>query len=355
MMGVAALVASTMYAQTPSTQTKNEMQLTFDNGVFLSSPEYVFDAYFSALVMQPTGSNLHYTARANPLPVPSPNWQIYEIDTDYHFGFDVGIEGVFKEANTNVRLTWERFHSSDSDSVQVPSSDMVGPFFEIGPDAAVYKAATGKVTYRFDTVSLLTGIFLSFGKIMESSLLCGVGYAHIKQTLYTTHSSLNGETVRTINVPSSFDGAGPQIGMDASYKIYDGLRLTAGLLGSFFVGPQKNSTTYKATSPALAALEIPPPNYQGTSVQNKTILVPGFDGKLGLAYQNTFKDHYAIKIEAGYRTQVYIDAIQSIDMGSEVTTPPVIVDTVGVYARTFDQTLSNFALAGPYFTLEFGF
>lgn len=38
-------------------------------------------------------------------------------------------------------------------------------------------------------------------------------------------------------------------------------------------------------------------------------------------------------------------------MGSEVVTPPVAPDTIGV----FEQSPSNFALAGPYFMLDVGF
>src|SRR5579885_2360660 len=106
--------------------------------VFISSPSTIFEIEFTALILQPTASNLHYAAEADPFPLPSPNWTIHDIDTDYHFGFDIGISGRFQELGTTLNLDWEHYHSSDSGSVSLPSSEMVGPFFAIGPDVAPY-------------------------------------------------------------------------------------------------------------------------------------------------------------------------------------------------------------------------
>ncbi|MGE5196733.1 MAG: hypothetical protein ACM3JI_05330, partial [Anaerolineae bacterium] len=72
--------------------------------VFLTSPNYCFAFQFSALFLQPTSSNLHYVAEALPLPAPTPNWRIYEIHPDYHFGFDVGLNAMFHKTNTNLML-----------------------------------------------------------------------------------------------------------------------------------------------------------------------------------------------------------------------------------------------------------
>jgi hypothetical protein len=108
-------------------------------------------------------------------------------------------------------------------------------------------------------------------------------------------------------------------------------------------------------SPALGSVGVTPPNVQSTKVQKKTQLVPAITTKLGLNYIFSFCSHSMVRLEAGYEAQVYLNAIQSVDMGSEVITPPVVPDTIGVFARTFRQTLSNFSLTGPYFRLEAGF
>jgi hypothetical protein len=87
-------------------------------------------------------------------------------------------------------------------------------------------------------------------------------------------------------------------------------------------------------------------------------MVPGFEGKLGLAYDFEFCRHYMVTLEAGYQAQIYLNSIRSIDICSEVDLGAVAAEingTTGVYARTFSRTISDFALAGPYLTLALGF
>lgn len=324
--------------------------------VFLSSPASCFEISGSALFLQPTGSHLNYAAEAQPIPVPSPNWKIHGIDTGYHVGFDVGLRGNFHCTNTNLALDWEHFHSTDSASSTVfLSTNMIGPFFEIGPDAAPYVKAHGKATFHFDEVDLDYGIFLNLGDRLLMNLYSGVSFMRIEQVLHSKFVSADGSTVRIIKVPSSFMGFGPQLGFDFTYRIVDGFHFNGAADGSLFVGTQKNHTKFEAFSPALAGLGITPPNEQKTNVHSRTQVVPGFEGKLGLSYVYNYGQHYMFKIEAGYQAQIYLNAIQSVDIGSEVITPPFLPDIVGVFARTFEQNLSNFALAGPYLTIDLGF
>lgn len=323
--------------------------------VFLSSPDYTFAVEGSVLYLQPTASNVHYVAEAETLPAPSPNWIISDIHADYHFGFDVGVSGVFHSTHTMLMLNWERLHAEDSNSKTVAAADMVGPFFEIGPDATPYSTATGKVDFHFDEVSLDYGVLVNFGSRTQTNFFAGVSYVSIKETLTSEYISSGGSFTRTITSPSKFQGAGPQLGMNFSYDIASGFRLVGDGAAALYVGPMKNSTTYDSTSPLLAPLGISPSNVQGTTVGSRTQVVPGFEGKLGFAYCYNFAEHYMFSLEAGYEAQIYLNAIQSVDMGSEVTLNTIAAPSVGVYARTFQRTLSNFALAGPYLTLSLGF
>ena len=322
--------------------------------VFLSAPCHTFEIDFTALVVQPTGSHLHYAAEADPLPAPSPHWKIHDIDTDYHFGFNVGIGMISHCTNMDLRINWEHFHSSDSASVNVGSTNMIGPFFEIGPDAEPYRQASGTVTFHFDQANIISGLYVNFGDRLKTNLFGGVNFARIKQTLSSFYSDFSGDS-RSIVTPSLFSGAGPQLGMNFCYQIAQGFHLTGGSSGSLLVGPQKNNTTYKSISPLQVGAGVTPPNPQTTTGKQQTQVVPGFEGKLGLSYVFNFCDHYMVKLEAGYKAEIYLNAIQSVDMGSEVIDLTPSVSAVGVYARTFQNNLSNFALAGPYFTLDIGF
>lgn len=334
--------------------------------VTLSSPSYTFEMYFSGLALQPFANNLDYAAEALPFnygdaqPAVSPSWVIPVISPDFHFGFDVGVAGVFESANSNLMLNWERFHSSnDSDSIVVDSSNnMVGTFFEIGPDASDYKQGKGTVSFHFDEVNLNYGTFVNFGSLLHMNLFSGVGFTRLVQHRFTTISNLSETTIRTLDVPAKFIGAGPQLGLNFQYKIACGFQFVGMTRGTLFVGNFKNHTTFTTASQDLVDLGDQSPNVQSTSVHKKTGIVPGFEGKLGFAYEYLFRQHYALKVEAGYQAQIYINAIRSVDMGSEVALGmigSVGTATTGVYARTFQRTVSDFGLAGPYATLNLAF
>lgn len=334
--------------------------------VQVENPGYTFGMHFVGLAMQPYANNLDYGAEALPFnygdaqPAVSPSWLIPTISTDYHFGFDVGIAGVFHCANSSLSLNWERYHSpTDSSSLAVDNASyMIGTFFEIGPDASVYKKATGTVKFHFDEVNLNYGTFVRFGELLEMNLFTGVSFGRIVQHRFTTLSDLPERVIRTLDVPTKFTGAGPQLGIDFKSKIYKGLQFVGNTRGSLYVGTFKNSTTYTTSSYILQDLNDINPNVQTTMVYNKGGIVPGFEGKLGFAYEYLFQDNYLFQIEVGYQAQIYLNAIRSIDMGSEVTLASgaaIGSAATGVYARTFDRTVSDFALAGPYATANFAF
>lgn len=334
--------------------------------VTLANPKYTFETSFSGLALQPFANNLDYAAEALPFnygnaqPAVSPSWVIPTISPDIHFGFDVGIAGVFHGVQSNLMLNWERFHSSgDSNSITVASTNnMVGTFFEIGPDASTYKKGTGTVSFHFDEVNLDYGTFVRFGKQLRMNLFAGVGFGRLVQHISTTISDLSETVIRTIDIPSKFIGAGPQLGFNFNYKIVKGFQFVGATRATLFVGTFKNSTTYSTQSNALVLLGDENPNIQTTTVDNKGGIVPGFEGKLGLAYKYLYRKNYMFNIEAGYQAQLYTGAIRSIDMGSEVALAAagsVGSSTVGVYARTFDRTVSDFGLAGPYATIDLAF
>jgi len=132
------------------------------------------------------------------------------------------------------------------------------------------------------------------------------------------------------------------------YSIYTHLYFTGKASTSLLLGRIKNRTAFQSVSPALPALGIIPPNTQSTSTETKTQIVPNVDIQLGFTYLAPLYEEYALQLQAGYQALLYINPIQSVDMGSQVITPPVASSTVGVFARTFKRTLSNFGLAGPY-------
>jgi hypothetical protein len=323
--------------------------------VFLSHPAYSFLVSFQALALKPSASNLHYSVQADPLPLPSPNWRVHEVHPEYHFGFDVGLREEFHHINSCLTLDWEHFDSLDSNRAYLPSEEMIGPFFEIGPDASAYTKAKGHGFFRFNEVDLDYRIHVNFGDRLKTELFAGVSFVKIRQITHALFSDVSGSNIRAIKVPSLFWGVGPQVGFEFCYRIVKGFQWVGKGKASLYAGRMKNHTNYKSATPALIPLGIMPPNEQRVDVSNRSQVVPGFEGRLGAAYAYSFCKHYMFKVEIGYQAQIYLNAIQSTDIGSQVIIPPVPQNTVGVYARTFQRTLSNFALAGPYATIDFAF
>lgn len=333
--------------------------------VYLSAPKHSFEIDFDALYIQPTASNLDFAAEADPFtfgqpqPEVSPNWIIHQINPSYCFGFNLGIAGVFHGSNSTLMANWERVHTGTSHkSVQVPSDDMIGPFFEIGPDAGLYKESKGSVWFHFDEANLDYGTYVQLGDRLKTNLFAGGSFVRIHEHRHTAYTNFGTDPYRTITVPSTFIGGGPQVGVDFAYKIAGGFKFIGDTRATLYVGNISFKTTYSTTSTELTDAGDFNPNVQSTKDDGRVGLVPGFETKLGFAYDWQFKCHYMVKLQLGYQAQIYLNALRSIDMGSEVDLPAVgSVGTgaTGVYARTFERVISDFALAGPFATLDLGF
>lgn len=317
---------------------------------------YSFDLQASVLILKPGSTSINYAAEATPLPLVSPHWNIFDIQPHYHVGFDLGLNLMFHERDTNLLLNWEHFKSSSSALQQVSSQNMIGPFFEIGPDAEPYKNAAGEVHFRFDEVHLRYGQLVDIGCYSHANIFAGVSFVRIEQNLLSTYANESGNAVRTITTPSKFTGAGPEVGVDFSYCIIDTMSLVGKTAVTLLAGKINNNTIYSSTSPLLAPLGATSPNIQTTTVGKRSQIIPGFEERIGFSYaHSSYCGNYWLQLEVGYQAQIYINAIQSVDMSSQVVTPPVASSTIGVFARTFHKTVSNFSLGGPYVSFSVGF
>lgn len=316
--------------------------------------EREFDIYIKAIYLQAVSNKLNYAVEAFATPLPSPDWRIYDLQTGYHPAFEVAATGTFRHGK--IMVDWEHFQSEDKDSVKVSSNSyMVGPLFEIGPDGSIFKSVHGKVKFNLDTINLNFYAPFKINSSLELSVYGGIGYVDLSQ-MTSSYYANNKETItRTVRVPTSFWGIGPQTGLAINYHITDSFSFTGRGKAALFVGNLKSHTKFTTVSPTQKKLDIPDPNIQTTKTDNRTDVVPGFKAQLGLNYSWMLSCNFSVEIEAGYQIEVYLDAIQSDDLSSEVITPPILPNTVGVYARTFRRTVSNFALSGPYLSVHASF
>ena len=361
----ACLLASTLMAAkkqpTPPPEPTVTKQCCHDR---FKESGITYGFFAEYLYLQPNGSDLYYAAEAIGLdesiavPVVSPNWKVKEINPNYHSGFEVGAHVSFNITDFNLALSWERLHGHDSASFTASSAPgfMVGPFFDIGPNSVEYKVAKGKARFQFDGVDLRFGKELCFFKNFYLQFFAGASYTRIHQSLTSTYSNLDNPISRTVKYSSTFWGAGPQMGLDYKFRIYHSFFFTGNSTFSLYMGRLQNDNSFKSRTPELAILGIPQPNHQKTTVPNRTQLVPGFEQKLGFSYVATW-DKVRALFEIGYQCQIYLDAVQTVDMTAPQVLPalaPTAPD-VGVFAVGFERTLSNYILTGLYATVGIDF
>ncbi len=311
--------------------------------VFLAESPYSLEAHFSALFLRPT-SILDYAAEAPPRPS-SQRTRIFDINPDFHFGFDVGFDAVVSGTNTSIAFDWKHLRSAHSAAHNALRENVIGPLFAIGESD--YKKARGHVNFKFDEITVTAGQLVHFGDCLQTNLFAGVRFARIRQCLLSRFANTDKSIVRTLEAPSQFMGTGLLIGFSFAYNFLSNLYFTGNASAALLVGSIHNQTDFTAISPTI-------PPVQSTAVQKRRCTVPTFEDKIALAWYFGIGEA-RMSIEAGYFITLFINALQSINISNDVITLPKGPDAARVFAHTFHRTASNFALSGPYVTVSLAY
>jgi hypothetical protein len=240
--------------------------------------------------------------------------------------------------------------------ISYATGNMVGPIYDIGPNSSSYKSAEGNGVFEFDEANLLVEKSICFVKDLILGLDLGLSFARIEQRITSFYSNVGASTSRTIDSSSTYWGIGPQFGLNLDYRLAYDLYLTGASSWSLYMGPIKNRVIYESNAPGLAIVGVAEPNTQQNQIPTRSQLIPGFEERLGLTYKHAFKN-CNLKIGAGYVFQIYLNAVQSMDMLTQAVPDfdPGNLPPLAVFALTFNRTLSNFILTGPYASLAIGF
>ena len=315
-----------------------------DNNVYLTLPDTVFNGYYRALLLQPTSSSLCYAVEIDAISPESPSWKVHDVHTQCNYASELGLGFIFCERNAKLKVNWLHLTSQDKNSIKDIAPDVVGPFFDVDPTDTPFTNARGRAKFTFDSACINYGVLVTFGSYLHTHLYGGVAGIKLRQDLSTTFFNDDQTIVRKIKTPSRFWGVGPQLGMECCYTICGGFQVVGEGAASLLVGGLTNHTKYQAFSPDL----VTAPNLQSISTPQRTGVVPAFEGRLGLNYSWMVRGCYNVNIEGGYKACLYMNAVQSVDIASEVAAAP----STGVYANTFKRTVGNFALAGPYLSIN---
>lgn len=322
-----------------------------------------FEFTLGAIYMQPTSSNLTYfnvrsTSTVTGTPIATfETSNDYAIDPGYDWGFVVGLGYVIPNTANDVRLDWMYFHNDYNDSTLAagtvgPTSDFDVLFWPSGDDAGsgdMAFNASAKVQYDFDAVDLTFGQYVNIGPRLQTRLFAGLRYMRLNDdlTLNYTEASFDSTTttsttqVQSGELNSSFNGLGPLFGVRADYYIGAGFGVsgafdTALLVGEVsLAGNQTNLTLTDITGTTTTTVSSEDLNWD-----NNNVVAPGFDAKFGLNYKYQFNNGTLIGLELGYQVTKYIDVVEQLDRGSDVS------------PDRFDTDVTNFGLNGPYLTLN---
>ena len=304
------------------------------------------------------------------------DWEAQAFNPSYASAYELGLVYQLQENTLNASIDWIHLNSRDSSYKQGNQTlnevnlAFVAPPFEMSPPVFGIRRADAELKNNFDNVTInLEKIFSISEDWISAKLTGGINLLYVKQNISTTFSDLVGSEPTPFTYPlpadpsftfnvqsiSQFMGAGPDIGLSGQLELFKGLSLVGAASGSLNVGTTSVQENFRATSDRLTR--------RGTGVSkqqiitpNKTQVVPGFDGKLGLMYQIKSKQIPGFSIEGGYRLMSYLNAISTtapqtlVQPGTNPEIPEFSTGTMAIVSTT--QQDRPFNLNGPYLALK---
>jgi len=334
------------------------------------------DIHASLLYLQPTNNDLKYAVFVFNTQPYDQDWAYQVLNSPYVPAFEIGGDYAFANSAYHVSLDWMHLSSTNSASKQanpavtLSTVQFVAPPYDVGPAVFGIKHVDSSVSFKFDNVGLHAARAFEFDNgTLQTKLFTGINLLNIKQTVTTRFSDYPGAlptsvTYGTLPDPSySFQtankseylGAGPDFGIDVLYRMNYGFSMVTQAQGLLTVGRIRSSDQFTSTSARLMEVGIPL-SQQLLSSPDMTQVVPGFDAKLGLAYQFTSINLPNLAIEAGYCVAVYMNAISNLNpsnlvqVGTNNGTPEFATGTMAI--QSTDSRQSTLSFNGPYVDLK---
>lgn len=330
----------------------------------------------SVLYLKPMSNNHTYAYYVSGTQPYSQSWHAQSIDPSYSPGFDLAYLHEVYPKELNLAIDWVHLNSKNSDSksgndtLSLRGIAFLGPPFEMSPPVFSIREVSAEIKYNFDSVKLNLEKVLDVSKTWyKAKLTAGLNALYIKQQMLTTFGHLVGAlpTDFSYALPpdpnysfnlasvSQYTGLGPILGFVGELSLCQNLSLVGVASGTLTAGTLSVQENFVATSNELNFLGLGT-NKQQITTPNKTQVVPGFDGKLGLEYLINLKNVSHFSLEGGYRFASYLNAISTttpqtlVQPGQNPTIPEFATGTMAIVSVA--QTDRPFNLNGPYFTLN---
>jgi hypothetical protein len=228
----------------------------------------------------------------------------YFIQAGYRISHHYDVEASWAQYNSNLSDSFSIDGSSTS-TIGLTTSNRFG-FTPIPAGATAFAESKQNINYSVFDANL--GQYHDITEMLRARIFAGIRYAKIDADVdnlyFTNPTSL---TVMD-DYDSSFNGVGPEIGLDLEYKVWHTIGVVGHLAGSFLIG-QQDASSNVYNDDFSAQVEV-----KGDSTAR---MIPGLDAKLGANWNVPYAyEKVSFGIEAGYQVAYYWDVIDQIQFTS---------------------------------------
>lgn len=316
-----------------------------------------------ALFLRPGGSN-DYATQVTPFdstvatPILSPSWQPKGIRPDFSAGFLLNYRHLFSNNGTDINVYWAHLRTKDGESPYVdrqppPAQQMIGPFWDLGPNNGPTSHVYGRLNTNYDVFNVEIGKTINYLPNLSSRIFAGISGLGLQQQAESFFAGVDpilGFYSFDLSTSSKYKAAGIRFGIDGEYQGFYNINPVGLLAGTLYIGSMKPATNTYGTGIILAKAGIPV-NHQSIVHSSYIQAVPAIDAKLGLKYSRQFNEKI-FAVEAGYQASVYVNAVQNYVPSTFVPASLGIVSG-SVFLQSLLKTTDSFSLDGPYLTASF--
>lgn len=249
------------------------------------------------------------------------------INPGYDWGYFLAF-GYKISKHYDLQASWSQYDSSDTDGVGVtgPASLWTSNLNEIVLADGETASASTSESLKVQAFDANLGQYHNITKMLTVRPFLGVGYAKVQSKTQNVYADAAG-TLTGDEYNSTFSGAGPEVGFDALYEVYQQLGVVGHFGTAFLIGNQDTDSQVTAETNFI--------DYKGES---ETRMVPAINAKLGLSWDSLYSHKsFGVGIEGGYQVAYYFNAVNQVQAISE---------------GQVDSNYSSVGVMGPYLNLS---
>jgi hypothetical protein len=258
-------------------------------------------------------------------------------DPEKEWGYTINVGYIFPKHKYDVQASYTGLRA-DNDNQKHNFINSFGD--QITSD--------NKANYNFSEAEITFGDYIKRTKKLMLRVGYGVAFVDIEQKdagAFESSDPISGEIFfnNYQNYKNEFWGVGPKFTLDGQFDLNKYFGVVGGIGAAVLFGESKETMKGNINDvfddvQALVDYE-----------QKESRAVFGFDAKLGLRYMYAVNDRFQWNVEAGYKADIFIDALQddefSVNAFSDDNGP-------GIDTLQANEDYSNY---GPYFNLSVDF